>query len=71
VATDRQGRTVTTASELDRMTPQERHEHFLASLVMDLSELPPDYVERLQRRGRELITRRDVEHTPRDIPHAS
>ena len=69
--TDRQGRTITTASELDQMTPMERHEHFLASLVRDLSELPPVYVERLQRRGRELIARRDAEQARQDIPHAS
>ena len=41
------------------MTPQQRHEHFLASLVADLSELPVTYVERLQRKGRELIASRD------------
>jgi len=50
---------VTTAAELDQMTPQQRHEHFLASLVADLSELPVTYVERLQRKGRELIASRD------------
>jgi len=71
VETGHQGCAVTTASDLDQMTPQERHEHFLASLVTDLAELPAAYVERLQGRGRELIARRDAEQARRDIPHAS
>lgn len=48
---------ITTAAELDAMTPAERHEHFLASQVTDLSSLPPAYQERLAAQAERLAAR--------------
>lgn len=39
------------------MTPAERHEHFLASQVTDLSSLPPAYQERLAAQAERLAAR--------------
>jgi hypothetical protein len=54
------GGRVVTAAELEAMTPDERHAHFEASIVRDLSVLPPEYLARLRARAQELIARRDA-----------
>ena len=50
-------RRIVTAAELERMTPAERHAHFEASIVRDLSKVSPEFLawvrERLERRAEE------------------
>jgi hypothetical protein len=63
------GRPVVTAAELEAMTEDERQASFEASIVWDLSVLPPEYVARLRAAAEERIARRDA--AQRGIPHAS
>lgn len=57
-------RKVTTAAELEQMTPAERHEHFEASVVTDLSQIPPEYLVRIR-------TELEAQLAKRNIPNAS
>lgn len=62
------GRPVITAAELDEMTVPEREAAFAASLVTDLDELPPGYVDRLRAGAEQRLAHREA---TQDIPHAS
>ena len=42
-----EGKRVVTAAELEQMTPQERHEHFLASIERDLTQVSPAFLAAL------------------------
>jgi hypothetical protein len=42
------GKKITTAADLGRMTPAEREQSFQDSIVWDLSQVPPEVVERLR-----------------------
>jgi hypothetical protein len=59
------GNKVMTAAELEAMTPQERHEHFVSGIVWDLEELPPDYLAKTRARLETTIARRDAEQAAR------
>ena len=62
-----EGKRVVTAAELEQMTPQERHEHFLASIERDLTQVSPAFLAAVQEQAEPRIAERDA----RDIPHAS
>lgn len=68
---DPSDRNVVTAAELEAMTPQERHDSFHASIVLDLDTLPPAYLARLQAKSRETIARRDAEQSAKGGQRAS
>ena len=51
---------VTTAAELDLMTPAERQAHFEASIVRDLSDVPEPFLNRIRER---LQARSDANRT--------
>ena len=52
--------TVTTAAELERMTPAERQEHFDASVVTDLSQVRPEFLARVSARLEQRIAAQDA-----------
>ena len=52
-----------TAEELERMSPAERRAIFDASIVTDLDEAPPEFVERVRARVERRIA--DTESTSR------
>ena len=62
-----EGQPVVTAAELEQMTPQERHEHFLASIERDLARVPSAFLATVREQAELRIAERDA----RDIPHAS
>ena len=43
-------RNIWTAEELEKLTPAEKDAEFQASIVTDLSEVPPEYLERVRSR---------------------
>lgn len=47
---------ITTAAELEQMTPAERDAHFDASIVRDPADLPTDLVKRARERLTQRIT---------------
>lgn len=47
-------RRIITAAEMDKMTPQQRHDAVVAGIVTDLDELNPAFRERIVRRGQEI-----------------
>ena len=49
-----------TASELERMTPDERQRLFDERVVTDLSQVDPDFLERVRARGRALLEERGL-----------
>lgn len=49
-----------TASELERMTPDERQRLFDDRVVTDLSQVDPDFLERVRARGRSLLEERGL-----------
>ena len=51
---------VTTAAELDQMTPAQRQAHFEASIVRDLSDVPEPFLNRIRER---LQARSDANRT--------
>lgn len=65
------GNTVMTAAELEAMTPQERHEHFVSGIVWDLGELPPAYLAKIRARLEATVARRDAEQAARGGQRAS
>jgi len=76
MGTDPIGRKVVTAAELEAMSPEQRRAHFEASIVWDLSTLPPEYLARVRADAKDLIAGRDaVPATPsrsqRSMPNAS
>lgn len=64
---ERERRSVVTAAELEAMTPQERHDHFMSSVVTDLGQVPPAFLTAV----REQLAPRIADRDARDIPHAS
>jgi hypothetical protein len=50
-------RHVTTAAELEAMTPAERHDDFRAGIVLNPDELPVDQRKRLERGTADAIAR--------------
>jgi len=74
MAKDMLGREIMTAPDLERMTPQQRQEHFQESIVRDPRVLPTGYLEGLRDRAQDMIVRRDAEQAAaqqRDMPNAS
>src|SRR3954468_21182764 len=70
VPKDITGHPVLTAADLDRMTPEERQAAFDARVVIDLSELPAEYVAQLQARAAALIAERSgAPASGQDVPH--
>jgi hypothetical protein len=57
---ERDAVTVTTAAELERMTPAERQEHFDASVVTDLSQVRPEFLARVRARLEQRIAAQDA-----------
>jgi len=51
---------VWTAAELERMTPEERQRLFDESVVTDLTQLDPEFLERVRARGRVLLEERGL-----------
>jgi hypothetical protein len=51
---------VTTAAELDQMTPAQRHEHFEASVITDLAQVPPEYLARIRAEFEAQLAKRDM-----------
>ncbi|MBW3536538.1 MAG: hypothetical protein KY395_02035 [Actinobacteria bacterium] len=49
---------VWTAEELERLRPQDRQRLLDERVVTDVTTLPPDFVERVRREGRELMEQR-------------
>ena len=49
-----------TAEELERLTPDERDRVVKASIVTDLSKVPPEILERIRATGRRLLEERGV-----------
>src|SRR5687767_9646474 len=49
-----------TAEELERLTPDERDRVVKASIVADLSKVPPEFLERIRATGRRLLEERGV-----------
>ena len=49
-----------TAEELDRLTPADQDALFEASLVADLHEVPPEFLERVRRRMGERVVDNEV-----------
>jgi len=54
---------VTTAEELERMTPAERQAHFDASVVTDLSQVRPEFLARVRTRLERRIAAQDASHS--------
>jgi hypothetical protein len=48
---------VTTYEQIQAMTPQERQEHFRASIVSDLDDLTPRERELLEEQNRRVLAR--------------
>ncbi len=53
-----------TIEELEKLSLAERHRAVDESIVTDLSTLPPEFVARIRRRGRELLSERGIELPP-------
>jgi len=49
-----------TASELERLTPDERHRVIDEGVVTDLELLPPDLLARVRAKGRALLEERGL-----------
>lgn len=56
VAEDR----IWTATELEKLSPDERHRLLDEAIVTDLSTLPPEFVARIRERGRQLLEERGI-----------
>jgi len=54
---------VWTADELERLAPAEQDAIFDASVVNDLADAPPEFVERVRQRAKERIGQRDLPGT--------
>lgn len=52
------------AEDLDKLPLDERQRIAAESIVSDLSEVDPAFVERARRRGRELLEERDIDLPP-------
>jgi len=57
---------VRTIEELEKLPLAERHRIVDESIVTDLSTLPPEFVARIRRRGRELLEARGIALPPEE-----
>ena len=46
---------VWTAAELEKLSPAQRQQIFDASLVLDLDDVPPEFLDRVRRRTEERL----------------
>jgi hypothetical protein len=51
---------VMTAAELEQLPLEERQRMAAAAIVTDLSQVPPEFLDRARQRGRELVEERGV-----------
>ena len=51
---------VMTAAELEQLPPGERHRIAAEAIVTDLSQVPPEFLDRARQRVRELLEERGV-----------
>jgi hypothetical protein len=51
---------VMTAAELEQLPLGERHRIAAEPIVTDLSQVPPEFLDRARQRGRELLEERGV-----------
>jgi hypothetical protein len=51
---------ITTVADLEKMTPQERHQNFEDSIVWDLDLIPPERLDRLRAQFADRIAQRDA-----------
>jgi hypothetical protein len=51
---------VMTAAELEQLPLGERHRIAAEAIVTDLSQVPPEFLDRARQRGRELLEERGV-----------
>jgi hypothetical protein len=58
------GPRVMSAAELERLTPAEQDAVFQASIVRDLSLVPPDFLARVRERAAEHIKASEADPTP-------
>jgi hypothetical protein len=57
---------VRTIEELEKLPLAERHRVVDESIVTDLSTLPPEFLARIRRRGRELLAARGIALPPQE-----
>jgi hypothetical protein len=55
---------VLSAEELEKLPLGERHRLAAESIVSDLADVPPEFVARARRRGRELLEERGIDLPP-------
>jgi hypothetical protein len=55
---------VMTAAELEQLPLEERHRIAAQAIVTDLSQVPPEFLDRARQRGRELLEERGVVMPP-------
>jgi hypothetical protein len=60
MAKEPSSRSVVTADDLDRMTPQQVEDAWAASIVTHPDALPAEYVETIRRRAEQRLAERDV-----------
>ena len=53
------GPNVWTAEQLEQMSPAERHAIFETSIITDLNDVPPEFLDRVRTRAERLIAARD------------
>jgi len=53
-----------TAAELEQLPLEERHRIAAQAIVTDLSQVPPEFLDRARQRGRELLEERGVVMPP-------
>lgn len=51
---------VWTAAELEKLSPAQRQQIFDASLVLDLDDVPPEFLDRVRDRVRDRIAATDT-----------
>jgi phosphoribosylaminoimidazole-succinocarboxamide synthase len=49
-----------TAEELEQLSPDERHRVVNEGVITDLAQVPPEFLKRVRRRGRELLEQRGL-----------
>jgi hypothetical protein len=51
---------VWTAEELEQLSPDERHRVVNEGVITDLARVPPEFLDRVRRRRRELLEERGL-----------
>jgi hypothetical protein len=51
---------VWTAEELERLSPDERHRVVNDGVITDLSKVPAEFLDRVRRKGRDLLEQRGL-----------